>query len=273
MKISVVVPTYKPQHYLEECLQSLERQTLDKQHYEVIIVLNGCGEPWLGQVKAWLRQFTMNTVLIHTETPGVSHARNMGIDCAKGEFLTFIDDDDWVSEPYLQSLLERASQQKPTVVTSNVIGYRDETGEYIPDYYLARLFNRIHTADGEASLLQGRSFLSSSCFKLIPRKLIGGRCFNTKYQLGEDALFMATLTDGFSSVATAAPDAIYYRRLRTNSASHADSRQTFAHLLANALSLAWAYTRVYLQHPFRYNPLFFATRILAGFTKRLFCYN
>lgn len=273
MKISVIVPTYKPQHYLAECLQSLEKQTLAKQHYEVIIVLNGCSEPWLGEVKALLRACTMHTVLIHTGTPGVSHARNMGIARAKGEYLVFIDDDDWVSEPFLQRLLERTSQRTPAVVTSNVIGYRDETGEYLHDYYLARLFQRIRLAGGEASLLQGRSFLSSSCFKLIPRKAIGGRTFNTKFQLGEDALFMASLTNCFSSVATSAPDAVYYRRLRTNSASHADSRQTSAFLLKNALSLAGAYTKVYLQHPFRYNPLFFATRILAGFTKRLFCYN
>lgn len=271
MKVSVVIPTYKPGNYLQDCLQSLENQTLSKDHYEVIVVLNGCGDPWRKQVECWLSECTMPSVFIHTDTPGVCHARNMGIEQAKGEYLVFVDDDDWVSENFLQGMLGHASPD--TVVTSSVIGYRDVTGEYLADYYLARKFDRICMGGGKTSINQGRSFLSSSCFKLIPRSVIGTRRFNPRYKLGEDALFMAELTDRISFVEMSEPDAVYYRRLRDGSASHTMGRTAFPRLLWNAVSLSGSYMKVYLRKPFRYNCAFFATRIMAGFTKRLFCYN
>ena len=269
--ISVIIPTYKPGSYLLECLKSLENQTLGKEEYEVIVVLNGCGDPWRQQVERWLSECSMSSVLLHTDTPGVCNARNMGIEQAKGDYLAFVDDDDWVSGNFLQGMLRHASLD--AVVTSSVIGFRDTTGEYLDNYYLARKFELICRNGGKASINQGRSFLSSSCFKLIPRSVIGNRRFNPKYKLGEDALFMAELTDRISFVEMSEPDAVYYRRLRDDSASHIMGRTGFSHLLWNAVSLSGAYMKVYLRNPFRYNCVFFATRILAGFTKRLFCYN
>ena len=55
MKISVIVPTYKPQAYLWECLNSLCLQTLSKEDFEVILVLNGCCEPYKTQIQQYLR--------------------------------------------------------------------------------------------------------------------------------------------------------------------------------------------------------------------------
>ena len=271
MKVSVVIPTYKPGNYLQDCLQSLENQTLSKDQYEVIVVLNGCADPWKQQVEEWLSECTMSSVFIHTETPGVCHARNMGIEQAKGEYLVFVDDDDWVSVHFLQGMLMHAVHGG--VVTSVVIGYRDATGEYLNDYYLARKFERICSTGGKASVIQGRSFLSSSCFKLIPREVVGERRFNPRYKLGEDALFMAELTDRISCVVASEQDSVYYRRLRDDSASHTQGKSNFWHLLWNAVSLSGSYLKIYLSHPCRYDGKFFFTRILAGFTKRLFCYK
>ena len=56
MKISVIVPTYKPQDYLWECLNSLMNQTLSKQEYEVVLVLNGCTEPWKSQIAEYIKE-------------------------------------------------------------------------------------------------------------------------------------------------------------------------------------------------------------------------
>ena len=50
MKISVIIPTYKPQAYLWKCLDSMVAQTFPKEEFEVILVLNGCSEPWKGKV-------------------------------------------------------------------------------------------------------------------------------------------------------------------------------------------------------------------------------
>ena len=111
MKISVIIPSYKPGDYFRVCLASLKSQTLSKDKFEVIIILNGCSEPWLSEVKALIENYARDVAirLIQTGTPGVSNARNIGIDNAKGEYITFIDDDDYVSPRYLENLLFNSS--------------------------------------------------------------------------------------------------------------------------------------------------------------------
>ena len=81
MKISVIVPTYKPQAYLWECLN----QTFPKTEYELILVLNGCNEPYNAQIKDWLAKHSdLQVQYIQTDEAGVSNARNMALDVARG---------------------------------------------------------------------------------------------------------------------------------------------------------------------------------------------
>ena len=84
--ITVIIPTYKPQDYLKECIRSIAQQTLDKSRFELIIVLNGCNEPYRQNIQSWLQPYPqMQVRLIQTDTPGVSNARNIGLDHAHGE--------------------------------------------------------------------------------------------------------------------------------------------------------------------------------------------
>ena len=100
MKISVIVPTFKPQAYLWECLNSLVAQTFAKDDFEVLLVLNGCLEPYKSERESYLakNKDKINIRFISTETPGVSNARNIALDNAKGEYIAFFDDDDYVSQ-------------------------------------------------------------------------------------------------------------------------------------------------------------------------------
>ena len=111
MKISVIVPTYKPKEYLWECLDSLVAQTLSGSEWELLLVLNGCCEPWRTQIEQYIgsKMQGMNVVFVQTDTPGVSNARNIALDRARGEYITFIDDDDYVSPQYLEELLKAAT--------------------------------------------------------------------------------------------------------------------------------------------------------------------
>ena len=65
MKISVIIPTYKPKEYLWECLDSLYNQTLSKQDFEVLLVLNGCDEPYKSNIRKYINNHCdFNTLLI-----------------------------------------------------------------------------------------------------------------------------------------------------------------------------------------------------------------
>ena len=98
-QISVIIPTYKPGAYLQECIESIGQQTIAKEMFELIIVLNGCDEPYRSNINTLLDkcQGNINVRILQTDQPGVSNARNMSTDEAQGELICFLDDDEMVS--------------------------------------------------------------------------------------------------------------------------------------------------------------------------------
>lgn len=78
---------------------------MPQEEFEVILILNGCREPYSKAIESFISKHPAgNLTMLQTDIPGVSNARNIGIDNARGEFLTFIDDDDYISPTYLQEL-------------------------------------------------------------------------------------------------------------------------------------------------------------------------
>ena len=148
MKVSIILPTYKPASYIYECLYSIDKQTLDKSTYELVIILNGCNEPYKTELDNYISQSLsddLNINFIQTDQGGVSNARNIGIEQSKGDYITFIDDDDYVSPSYIEELLKNAS---PDVVSlSNTIAFDDETGEHDENYRISKAFDENKTTN------------------------------------------------------------------------------------------------------------------------------
>lgn len=266
MKISVIIPTYNPQEYIWQCLQSLSNQTLSREEYEVVIVLNGCNSPYREMLGDGLKKHCpdLSVLLIQTDMPGVSNARNIGIDNSCGENIVFIDDDDYVSENFLSDLLKR--EDKSVVVVSQQMDFF-ESSDDLKKNYITKAFNA--NKDKELSVMSGHTFLSSACSKLIPRKIIADERFNTSIALGEDALFMAQISKRIKKIVLSSPDTIYYRRVRETSASH--TRKSMIYYIKNAMRLNCLYTKIYFSETKNNNLKFFINRILAN-TKRMFLY-
>ena len=256
MQISIIVPTYKPQDYLWQCLDSLAAQTIDKGLWELIVVLNGCAEPWLSQIKAYQANHPQLPMrVLQTDEPGVSNARNIGMDAAKGDYIGFIDDDDYVSPTYLEELTKIATPD--TVAASYTIGFSD-TQAYIP-YYLEKEY--IRCADrGKQSFYKAKKYFGGPCMKLIHRDMIGEQRFDTRFKNGEDSLFMFAISDKIRNVQFTSTQAIYYRRFRTGSASHTMS---WTQNIQNCTRLIGLYTRIYMRGK-GYNISFYFTRVLAA---------
>lgn len=262
MKISVIIPTYKPADYLWQCLDSLCTQTLDKSLYEVIIVLNGCKEPYQTKIEHYIQNHSdVNFRLIQTDTGGVSNARNIGIEAAKGEYLSFVDDDDWVTSDYLESMLILATPE--TVVVTNVLLINDEDGSQM-DYFLTDAYARNAVLD-KMTFFSARSFLSSACCKLIPRAVIADARFDTSYKLGEDALFMFLISCRIKELRMTGHDTVYSVRCRQSSASR--SSHVYWYRLCLGLRLTCSYTRIYLTNIRCYDFLLYVSRIVATLRK------
>ena len=123
--ISVIIPTYTPKEYLWECLDCLEQQTLNKDSYEVLIVLNGTKEPYYSLIKERIKNYSYSIDLLYSNVNGVSRARNIGIEKAQGKYVSFIDDDDFISPCYLQALLKDVTPEG--ITEANVIAFNDSS--------------------------------------------------------------------------------------------------------------------------------------------------
>ena len=257
-KVSVIIPSFRPGAYVIECLDSIINQTLKRDDYEVIIVLNGEKEPYLSMLKNKTACHN-NIKVIYTSEPGVSNARNIGLDIARGEYIAFIDDDDFVSSQYLEGLLECVQKQDGTVACSNVktLDVKGNIGED----YISLAFKKALQKPKSNSIFNRRSFLSSSCCKLIPVKVISNRRFNSNIRLSEDALFMASISDKIESVSISKSNAIYYRRLRAGSASR--SEDNCLKKILRKISLIKSFVALYITGFPHYNLPFFLTRIIA----------
>lgn len=259
MKVSVIIPTYKPGKYLKDCLESINAQTLDKKYFEVIIVLNGIIEPYIEYINKLINEYDFHSVVIPTGISGVSNARNLGLSRAQGEYVCFIDDDDKVSPSYLENLYSKTSRN--CIAASNVKAFYDNSDKLENDYISIAYEKYIHK-NGSLSVLEGRKFMSSSCCKIISREIIQDIRFDTNLKIGEDSVFMAEISKNAKSIVLSDRHAIYYRRLRVGSASRV--KQPISKRCAIVCKLLKRYTKMLTVS---YNIPFIATRIVAAFLK------
>lgn len=111
LQLSLILPIYDVEPYLEKCIRSLEDQDIPKESYEIICVNDGSPDNSLQIVKRLQKEFS-NIVLINQENQGVSIARNNGIKLAKGEYLLFVDPDDFILKNTLRQKLVYISKNR-----------------------------------------------------------------------------------------------------------------------------------------------------------------
>lgn len=262
MKISAIIPSYKPQDYIWECLDSLKQQTFDKTQFEIILVLNGCCEPYKSQIQSYIDENLQdfNVVFIQTDVGGVSNARNMALDIARGEYITFIDDDDYISPSYLEELYNVSSRD--TIGISYPYAFNDGIPDVQISYRKTDLFNKKALCEKQ-HFLEARKFFSGPCMKLIHRDIIQDKRFDERFKNGEDSLFMFYISDKFKSIQFTPKKAIYYRRLREGSAFK--STKSVIDVSKNSFNLMCSYTSYYIKNVRNYNFVFYITRVLAAF--------
>lgn len=258
MKISVIIPTYKPQTYLWECLDSLVAQTFPKEDFEVILVLNGCCQPYKSDIEAYINKH--NDTIFHfiqTDVPGVSNARNIALDNAQGDYVAFIDDDDYVSPKYLEELYAVSSED--TIGLCYPYAFNDGEPQKQLPYGITDAYNKLKSL-GKTKYPRARKFFSGPCMKLIPMSFIQGRRYDVRFKIGEDSLFMFLISDKMNKVDFTSEKAVYYRRIRNNSALF--KARTKTECICNHLRSIRLYTKIYFSG--NYNTYFYLTRIMAG---------
>ena len=111
--ISVIVPVYKVEEYLDECVRSIIEQTY--QNLEIILVDDGSPDSCPKKCDKWAEKDRRIRV-IHKSNGGLSSARNAGIDIASGDYLSFVDSDDFIEKDMLRTMLLAAMDNEAEVV-------------------------------------------------------------------------------------------------------------------------------------------------------------
>lgn len=258
MKISVIIPTYKPRAYLWECLDSIYNQTFPKSYYELILVLNGCNEPYNSQIKEWLFEHKdLQVQYFQTDEGGVSNARNIALDNIQGEYVTFIDDDDLISSAYLEELYDKVAPD--TISLCYPYAFNDGEIEKQLPYGITDAYNYCieHNCNKLASRV--RKYFSGPCMKLIPMSFIQNRRFDIRFKNGEDCIFMFLISDKFKNMAFTSKSAIYYRRFREGSA--VTTKRPINEVMLNSFKCMTQYTKIFFRG--KYSMYFYLSRIIA----------
>ena len=120
MDLSIIVPVYNVEKYIRTCIESIFRQGLDEDCFEVIIVNDGTQDKSMDVIADIIHRHS-NIIVIEQENQGVSVARNRGIEMARGEFLIMPDSDDFLINYSVKPLLEKAITLKPDFIVAEYI--------------------------------------------------------------------------------------------------------------------------------------------------------
>ena len=127
LRLSIIVPMYNVESYLERCIRSLKQQDLSDEEFEIICIDDGSPDNCGNIIKGLQKEFA-NLILIEQHNQGVSVARNNGIKKASGKYLLFVDPDDYVEADSFGRVLNYAEEQKADVAFLGFTVY-DEKGE------------------------------------------------------------------------------------------------------------------------------------------------
>lgn len=158
-KVSVIIPAYNTEKYMAHCLESLLHQTLEE--LEVIVVDDGSTDNTLAALKEYQEKYPDKLKVFHKENGGQASARNLGLQYAKGEYIGFVDSDDWVDLQMYESMYHKAQKEHADIVICNMV-------EHYPDkeicYDLTDVPNKL-------------GYAGSSCNKIFRREFAEGILF------------------------------------------------------------------------------------------------
>lgn len=188
--ISVIVPVYNGQDYLEKCIISIENQTYD--NLEIIIINDGSTDD-TASVCVRLCETYKNLRVITMEDEGVSAARNAGIDAANGAFLTFVDADDRLRPRTLEILYGCIMDTGCDVAGCEFSRWKTEEEWLMLSEQKYRIDKAVKYSVSEylqKQILKGNSRCWS---KLYRRSAVGNLRFQRNLTIGEDMLFLVKL--------------------------------------------------------------------------------
>lgn len=195
VKVSIIVPMYRVEQYLEQCIQSLLAQTL--KDIELILVDDGSPDQSGRIADSYAEQYS-HIKVVHQQNMGLGPARNSGIAVAEGEYIGFVDSDDWVRADMYEKLYNTAVRDNADIVASGhcdvcngkvtvktVHPLAGTTLRSKPE--IMRVRQGLYGHDIDDKIVE--AFPMSACMSIYAAKLIKDNNLRFRNLLSEDTLF------------------------------------------------------------------------------------
>lgn len=120
-KVSIIIPAYNTEEYMAECLDSILNQTLKE--IEIIVVDDGSADGTLAILRDYEKRFPEKIRVFHKENGGQASARNVALKYAQGEYLGFVDSDDWIDVDMYEIMYTKAKEDDADIVICDMIDH------------------------------------------------------------------------------------------------------------------------------------------------------
>ncbi len=217
--VTVIVPVYNCAKYVAECISSLKGQTLGQ--FEAIVSDDGSVDESLSATQDAVAGDSRFTVIAHGNNRGLSAARNTGLDRATGEYVVFLDSDDYLAHDALEKLVDRARSQRLDDLYFSAVSFYDGAGARS---VLREDFSQRPSFEGVASgrelftfFQEQGQFHTQAALRMVKRQLLEDRGIRfVEGILHEDILF-TFLTLNASARSSFLNEPLYRRRMREGS--------------------------------------------------------
>ena len=227
--ISIVVPIYNVENYLRQCLDSIMSQTY--QNFECLLINDGSPDNSADICREYVSKDSRFSYF-EKENGGVSSARNFGIECSKGQYITFIDSDDWVDSDHLEVLYRALIDEKADIAISTYKQFNMEDNcYYVHSYqrgYEKRIFEQYQLIEELPVLERYDQSYGLTFGKIISKKALGIIRFNEYTTLCEDMEFWYKLYLISDKIVYVNKDTYNYRKYGNASLKYIDEKNKYS---------------------------------------------
>ena len=170
-KITVIVPVYNVENYLNKCLDSLINQTY--KNLEIIVINDGSTDN-SGEICQEYAQKDNRIIYIEQENGGLSDARNAGLERMTGSYVTFIDSDDWVESDYVEVLYNKLIEYQADIAVGNYYSYNEQEGIFYFHIFGNSYYEKVYD---NVSIFE--NFYESEHMKNFALICVGGKLYKS----------------------------------------------------------------------------------------------
>lgn len=228
-KVSVIVPCHNVEKYLPQCFLSLAEQTIGIEHLELIFIDDASDDEnatW-GMLQEIERTYPDSIAVIHLDkNMRQGGARNIAMKYASGEYLAFVDADDWVEKDFLEAVYKAAKKENADIVQFGHRVYADSVGELkeLGRQYKAETF-LIESTEQRKMMLMSEKLTYGCWNKLYRRELVerAGAAY-AEHVIYEEPLFVYPLLY-YAESFVILPEQYYFYRQNFNGTMHSDMKE------------------------------------------------